>query len=86
MGCKHIKNKLTKLNFVMVMLNLNQVDRHSGCWIPLKKLKESPQIAEYAVAKGTDKEPAFSWLVPYTQMKMKAIVSAFKSRLKHTTH
>jgi hypothetical protein len=57
-------------------------------WIPLKELKESHpvQVAEYVVAKGIDKEPAFKWWVPYTLKKMKVIVSAVKSRLKHTTH
>jgi hypothetical protein len=57
-------------------------------WIPLKELKESNpvQIAEYATARGISTEPAFSWWVPYTLRKMKAIVSAVKSRVKHTTH
>jgi hypothetical protein len=57
-------------------------------WIPLKELKESHpvQVAEYVTAKGIAKEPAFSWWVPYTLKKMKAIVSAVKSHLKHTLH
>jgi hypothetical protein len=44
------------------------------------------QVAEYVTAKGIAKEPAFSWWVPYTLKKLKAIVSAIKSRLKHTSH
>jgi hypothetical protein len=60
----------------------------SSQWIPLKELKESHpvQVAEYVTAKGIAQEPAFRWWVPYTLKKMKAIVSAVKSRLKHTTH
>jgi hypothetical protein len=57
-------------------------------WIPLKELKESHpiQVAEYVTARGIANEPAFSWWVPYTLKKMKAIISAVKSRVKHTTH
>jgi hypothetical protein len=55
-------------------------------WIPLKELKESHpvQVAEYVTAKGIAKEPTFSWWVPYTLKKLKAIVSAVKSRLIET--
>jgi hypothetical protein len=57
-------------------------------WIPLKELKESHpvQVAEYVTAKGIAQEPAFRWWVPYTLRKMKAIISAVKSRVKQTTH
>ena len=40
-------------------------------WVPLKILKESNpvDIAEYAVARGIDGEPAFAWWIPYTLRK-----------------
>jgi hypothetical protein len=57
-------------------------------WIPLKELKESHpvQIAEYVTSKRIEKEPAFSWWVPYTLKKMKSIISAVKARAKYTSH
>ena len=35
-------------------------------WVPLKILKNSNpiEVAEFAVARGIDKEPAFTWWVP----------------------
>ena len=46
-------------------------------WIPLKDLKESHpvNVAEFAVAKGIDKEPAFQQGVPYTLKKKDAIIA-----------
>lgn len=57
-------------------------------WVPLATMKESHpvQVAEYAVARGIDKEPAFAWWVPYTLRKRTAIIKAVKSRFKKTTH
>ena len=57
-------------------------------WIPLKDLKESNpvDVAEFAVARGIDDEPAFKWWVPYTLRKRDTIISAVKARLKVSTH
>ena len=51
-------------------------------WARLADLKESNpiEVAEYAVANGIDKEPAFSWWVPYTHKKRERIFSAVDSR------
>ena len=57
-------------------------------WVPLKILKESNpvDIAEYAVARGLEDEPAFAWWIPYTLRKRDVIVSAINSRVKKKTH
>lgn len=56
--------------------------------MPLSILKESNpvEVAEYAKARGIDKEPAFVWWVPYTLRKRDVIVSAVKARVKRVTH
>ena len=50
-------------------------------WIPLKDLKESNPIetAEFAVANGTQDEPAFAWWVPHTLKKRNRITKKVKS-------
>ena len=60
----------------------------SQSWIDLNIMKESNpvEVAEFAMAHGIDKEPAFRWWVPYTLRKRDIIVSAVKTRAKKTTH
>ena len=60
----------------------------SGNWVALKDLKESfpVQLAEYAVQVGIEKEPAFSWWVPYTLKKRQKIISKIKSKYWQHTH
>jgi hypothetical protein len=57
-------------------------------WIPLSVMKESNpiEVAEFAVAKGIDDEPAFCWWVPYTLRKRDTVISAVKARVKRVTH
>ena len=57
-------------------------------WIPLKIMKESNpvEVAEFAMARGLDKEPAFAWWVPYTLKKRDAIIALVKSRVVKRTH
>jgi hypothetical protein len=57
-------------------------------WIPLKILKESHpvEVAEFAVSRGIDAEPAFCWWTPYTLRKRDRIISAVKSRIAKTSH
>jgi hypothetical protein len=43
-------------------------------------------VAEFAIAKRIDDEPAFKWWVPYTICKRDVIISAVKSRARKTTH
>jgi hypothetical protein len=40
-------------------------------WERLMDLKESNpiEVAEYAIWRGIDNEPAFAWWVPYTPLK-----------------
>ena len=54
----------------------------TSSWELLKRLKESNpvEVAQYAVAKGIDKEPAFSWWVPHTIKKKERIVVAVNKR------
>ena len=51
-------------------------------------MKESHpvEVAEYARARGIDKEPAFEWWVPHTLKKRQVILSALKKRIRKTTH
>ena len=60
----------------------------TSSWEPLKRLKESNpvEVAQYAVAKGIDKEPAFSWWVPHTIKKREKIVVAVNKRYHKRTH
>ena len=50
----------------------------SESWIKLADMKESHpvEVAEYARARGIDKEPAFEWWVPHTLKKRQVILSA----------
>ena len=50
-------------------------------WIPLKDVKNTNPImaAEYAIAKGIQREPAFAWWVPYTIRIRSRIISHLKA-------
>ena len=54
----------------------------------IEKLKNSNpiEVAEFAVAQGIDKEPAFTWWVPYTLRRRDRIIAGVNSRVKRTTH
>ena len=56
-------------------------------WEKLKDLKESHplQVAEFAVARQIDNEPAFVWWVNYTLKKRKRIVKAMAKRYFRVT-
>ena len=57
-------------------------------WVALKDAKESypVEVAEFAVDRKIDKEPAFSWWVPSVLKKREQIISAVKARVKKRTH
>ena len=57
-------------------------------WIPLKIIKETNpvDVAEFAVSRRIDDEPAFSYWVPYTLRKRDVIVASLSHRLRKTTH
>ena len=57
-------------------------------WIPLKILKETNpvDVAEFAIAREIDDQPAFNWWVPYTLRKRDRIIAAINSRVRRTTH
>ena len=63
-------------------------DRIMKTWHPLKELKESYpiQVAEFAVARGVDKMPAFAWWVNFTLKKRDSIIASVRSRIARTTH
>jgi len=42
------------------------------------------EVAEFAKARGIDKEPAFAWWVPYKLRKRDIILSAVKRRVRQT--
>ena len=60
----------------------------SESWIKLADMKESHpvEVAEYAWARGIDKEPAFEWWAPHTLKKRQVILAALKKRIRKTTH
>ena len=60
----------------------------STSWLDLKILKESNpvDVAEFAIARRIDDEPAFVWWVPYTMKKRDVIISAVKARARKVTH
>ena len=51
-------------------------------WERLADLKESYpiEVAEYAIAHGIDKEPAFAWWAPYMLKKRDRIIAKVNSR------
>ena len=57
-------------------------------WERLVDLKQSYplELAEYAIARGIDGTPAFSWWVPYVIKKRKRILAAVQSRYHKRTH
>ena len=57
-------------------------------WIPLKDLKESHpvDVAEFAVAKGINREPAFRWWIPFTPKMRDAIIATVRSRAVKRIH
>ena len=57
-------------------------------WVPLKDLKESHtiEVSEFSRSRGIDEEPAFTWWVPYTMMKISVIISDIKKSISKMTH
>ena len=57
-------------------------------WEKLSDMKDSYpiEVAEYAVAHGIEKKPAFAWWVPYTLKKRKAIIKQVRARFVKRTH
>ena len=57
-------------------------------WIPLNILKESNpvEVAEFAVSRNIDKEPAFIWWVPYTLRRRDRIIASVRARVRKFTH
>ena len=57
-------------------------------WIPLKRLKEHypVEVADFAVSKNIDSEPAFAYWIHHVLKKRNSIISAVKARVSCTTH
>ena len=51
-------------------------------------MKESNpiEVAEFAIARGINDEPAFCWWVPYTLHKRDKIILAVNARVKRITY
>ena len=60
----------------------------STLWERLADLKESNplQVADYAISKGIEGEPAFAWWVPHTIQRRNRIIAAVKTRYHKRTH
>lgn len=73
---------------VKLKVALRSGDKITETWLPLKDLKESNpvQVAEFAKARGLDKEPAFKWWVNHTLKKRDMIIASITTRLKRSTH
>ena len=57
-------------------------------WTPLSVMKNyNPvEVAEFAVARGVDREPAFSWWVPYNLRHCDRIIAGVNFGVKRVTH
>ena len=57
-------------------------------WVALKDMKNGfpVQTAEYAIKKGINKYPAFSWWVPHVLKKKDHIISKIKTKYWQKTH
>jgi hypothetical protein len=60
----------------------------STSWERLADLKESNpiEVAEYAVSRDIQDEPAFAWWVPYTMKKQNRILAAVNARYHKKSH
>lgn len=60
----------------------------SSSWVPLKDLKASNpvELAEYAIANGIEKEPAFKWWVTTIIRTRDRMIGKVKSKYWRTTH
>ena len=81
-GRKHLRKTTTGWSLLVRWKD------QSESWIKLADMKESHpvEVAEYAHARGIDREPAFEWWVPYTIRKRDVILAAVKARVRKTTH
>jgi Reverse transcriptase (RNA-dependent DNA polymerase) len=79
-----VPNLMTTLGWDMLVKWANGITS----WLPLAALKESNPIetAEYAIANGLDKEPAFRWWVRKTLRTRDRIISKVKTRYWKKTH
>ncbi|KAI2502052.1 Reverse transcriptase (RNA-dependent DNA polymerase) [Fragilaria crotonensis] len=57
-------------------------------WERLADLKESNpvEVADYAISRGIDQEPAFAWWVPHTIHRRNRIIAAVNNRYHKRTH
>ena len=57
-------------------------------WLPLNILKElNPvEVAEFAISRNIDSEPAFIWWVPYTLRRRDRIIAAANARVRRVSH
>ena len=57
-------------------------------WTPLSVMKNSNpvEVAEFAVAKGVDRDTAFIWCVSYKLRLRERIIAGVNSRVKWVTH
>ena len=60
----------------------------ASAWTPIKDLKEFNlvDLSKFTVARGIDKEPAFSWWVPCALKKLNAIAPVISSRVREVSH
>ncbi|CAJ1941927.1 unnamed protein product, partial [Cylindrotheca closterium] len=60
----------------------------SSNWIPLKDMKESfpIEVADYAISKDIQDEPAFAWWVPHVVRKRTRFLGKVKSKYWERTH
>ena len=59
-----------------------------GTWQRLADMKESNpvEVAEYAVAREINKEPAFAWWVDWTLKRQDRIIALVNNRTLKRTH
>ena len=81
-GCRHHRKTTRGVRLCVRWKN------GAATWERLVDLKQSYplELAEYAIARGIDGTPAFSWWVPYVIRKRKRILAAVQSRSHKRTH
>ena len=86
-GTRSYKRKTTEGWELLIRTqnSLTDIDDPKEVWMPLKVLKEAEPIltAEYAVANGLDRIPAFQWWVPEVLKRRNKIIIAAAKRIQN---
>ena len=74
----------TTAGWKLLVLWINGTEKFTH--LPVMNNSKPVDVAEYTVARGVDREPAFIWWVPYTLRCCERIIAGVNSRVKCVTH